>query len=462
MMTLQKNTGDLVSLDAEVFCLGALLMPGPHVHDILDRVASSDFSEPLHGRIFAIAADLIAQGKSASPVTVAPFLATDDAIKQLGGVGYLATLTGNAAVLIGVRDVATTVADMAKRRRLIAAGQEAADHAGDMTLSLDEAFALADGAINAAKGDHGGVDLIKPGQTARDILAEQGKPIWGVKSRNIPADVFPMPRPSELIIVAARPGMGKSAFASSYSLGAAQNGHGVLFVSLEMGDKQITTRMLSDLTFDGRTGVPAHLVRDNAVKSDDDFERLDHAIKQLDAMPLMIVDISDLTAGRLASIARRAKRQFEARGHDLDLIVVDYLQLMRGKGKGDNNRVQEVSEISRGLKLLAKDMGVAVVALSQLSRAVEQREDKRPRLSDLRESGSIEQDADNVLFLYRPEYYLAMAEPEQGTVDRMTWEDEMRRSAGVLEVIAAKLRNGRTGVNDAYFSGLYQAVRGLA
>ena len=451
----------LVSLEAEALCLGALLSTAVPPHVILDRVEADDFAEPLHGRIFSCAADLVAQNKTASPVTVAPFFTADEAMGQVGGVGYLASLTGNSAALVGAKDIAEQVADLAKRRRLVAAGQQAADHARDMAITPEEAFTLTDGAINAAKGERQGVDLIAPAATARAILEQQGKPIRGVVSANIPAHVFPLPRPSELVVLAARPAMGKSAFASSYSLGAAQNGHGVLFVSLEMDDHQITTRMLADLSFDGRDGVPTHLIRDNAVRRDDHFERLERATRELDSIPLTLVDTGNLSVPKLASIARRAKRGFAAKGQTLDLIVVDYLQLMTGARKGgDANRVQEVSEISRGLKLLAKDMGVAVMALSQLSRAVEQRDDKRPRLSDLRESGSIEQDADNVIFLYRPEYYLAMAEPEPGTPKRLPWEDEMARAAGVIEIIASKLRHGRTGISEARFSGMYQAVRG--
>lgn len=449
----------LVSLEAEATCLGALLT-GVVPHAIMDRVTADDFFEPVHARIFATAADLISQGKVATPVTVAPFLTNDPALAQIGGVGYLAQLTGNPASLLAARDIADQVADLAKRRRLALAGTAITDIAKDMTVTPDAAYTAADGAINAARGERQGVEIIAPADTARAILAEQGKPVRGVVSRNIPPSAFALPRPSDLVIVAARPAMGKSAFASSYALGAAQNGYGVLFVSLEMSHHQITTRMLADLSFDGREGVPAHLLRDNAVREDRHFARLDKAVAELDAMPLSIVDTASLSVGRLGGIARRAERRFAAKGKTLDLVIVDYLQLMAGQRS--DNRVQEVSEISRGLKLLAKDMGVAIVALSQLSRAVEQRTDKRPILSDLRESGSIEQDADSVFFLYRPEYYLAMCEPEPDTAKYAAWQGECERSAGVLEIIAAKLRHGQTGVSEARFSGLYQAVRGVA
>jgi replicative DNA helicase len=453
------------NIEAEAALLGAMMTVASLCDQVLDIVTADDFAEPLHGRIFAALAAVHASGKQPNPVTIAPLFTNDPAMTQLGGPGYLAELTAMPASIIGARQFAEQVADFARRRRLIegllAVVSDASDVGG---FTLPELLVEAENALAGAKGGQGAVEIVSPIDVANEIATSMGQPIEGVTNYLIEEANAALGklRAGNLVIVAGRPGMGKSAFATSYCLGAAINGHGVLFVSLEMSQEELTERMLADLCYDADAGqgIPFNMIRDRAVSSDRDWTRFDNARRMMAGLPFRMVATGNLTPARLAGLARQTARRFEAQGKTLDLIVVDYLQLMRAPGFKGSDRVAEVSEISRSLKLLAKDMGVPVMALSQLSRAVESRPDKRPQLSDLRESGSIEQDADAVCFLFRAEYYLDQLEPEKGDPARIEWEAKKREVENVIEIIAAKKRHGRTGVEEARFYGMYQAMRG--
>jgi replicative DNA helicase len=217
-------------------------------------------------------------------------------------------------------------------------------------------------------------------------------------------------------------------------------------------------RLAADLCFDGREGVPFEAIRDGRLDGAQKM-RVARAIARVEDAPFMVADYGSVSIGRLNMIVRRYKRRMAAAGRRLELVVVDYLQLVQPEGKGRSN-YEAVSEVSRGLKAIAKDHDLAVFALAQLSRAVEQREDKRPHLSDLRDSGQIEQDADAVLFLYRHEYYLRQAQPDEGDPRHGEWRRRLRDCEGALELILAKRRNGRTGKGQAVFWGGNQAVRG--
>jgi replicative DNA helicase len=249
--------------------------------------------------------------------------------------------------------------------------------------------------------------------------------------------------------------MGKTACALSYALGAAARGHGVLFVSIEMGAEQLAERMAADLCLDSR--IPYADIRDRRLTSQQRME-VCRARDRLAAMPLQVIDKGGLTIGRLRILVRRWCRRFEARGQKLELVIVDYLQLLRADRKMD--RYETVTEISKSLKEMAKDNNLAVFALSQLSREVEKRPDKRPQLSDLRESGQVEQDADAVLFFLRPEYYLRTEEPAPNDPKHAEWQVALDKCQGRIELIAAKRRNGQTGSRVADFLGQFQAVRG--
>jgi replicative DNA helicase len=260
-----------------------------------------------------------------------------------------------------------------------------------------------------------------------------------------------------LVVLAGRPGMGKTAVACGIAKGVAQEGEGVLFVSLEMKARELSQRVACDLCYTGRHGIPFDRIV-NATVSREELRYLARATSEAASLPLTIVDAGEVSMARLALSVRRHKRRFKAKGQDLKVVIIDYLQLLKAS-KNAKSPYERVSEISMGLKALAKDAGVCIIALAQLSRGVEQRDDKRPTLSDLRDSGQIEQDADAVMFLYREEYYLANKKPKKQ--DQLPeWERGMAECRDRIEFILAKRRNGRTGQRSGWYFSEYQAVRG--
>lgn len=463
-MTEQADQSPIANIEAEAALIGALMMANNLIDAAANRVTDNDFYEPLLGRVFRAIVDMHSMGKSVSPVTLAPLFRNDAAMSQLGGPGYLAQLTGYGAPIIGALDFADQIAMLAKKRRLVEnlTGVIQACHTDDRATP-EELMAEAETAIEESRGKNASAVLVDPGKVADAVAASMGQEVKGVLSPrlgDINRAIGKICR-ADLVIGAARPGMGKTAFANSYALGAAMAGYGVGYINMEMSDEQQVKRMLADLCYKSGQGVPYNLIRDQQIKHDDHFALFDDARRTLGALPLIMVNVPALTIARANSLARQMSRRFEANGKRLDLLVIDYLQLMSGSGRRrDANRVEEVSEISRGLKILAGEMQCGVLALSQLSRAVEARDDKRPRLNDLRESGSIEQDADTVFFLYRPEYYLDQSEPEPDTVKHDQWRQQRDACANVLEVIAGKKRHGRTGIFEGRFYGEFQAVRG--
>jgi replicative DNA helicase len=390
-------------------------------------------------------------------------------MKELGGPSYLAQLTGSGAAIIGARDFADQVYDLALLRALIGVGREMVETALDTSEDVDPKGQIeqAESALYRVAEEGGGEGTVKTFAQATRLavqMAEKalntGGGLSGVTTGldGVNAKTGGLHH-SDLVILAGRPGMGKTALATNIAYNAAQRlnrdledgiaieksaGAAVAFFSLEMSSDQLATRILAEAS-----GISGENLRMGKI-SQQDFRNLARAAAELESLPLYIDDTPGLTIAALRTRARRLKRQ---RG--IGLIVVDYLQLLQGSGKGSSgdNRVQEISEISRGLKTLAKELNVPVVALSQLSRAVEQREDKRPQLSDLRESGSIEQDADIVMFVYREEYYVQSREPKRGMDGDdakihdayAQWSQEMSRVEGMAELIVAKQRHGATG-----------------
>lgn len=456
-MAAANDTSDpLCNVELEGDFLGLLMLDNSHVDRAADILEPADFSEPLFQRLFEAILAQVAQGKPANPATLRPMFLDDPAIAELGGPSYLMHLTQNPAAWFTAGDAAQQIAELATRRRMREGLREAAHECAVMTTPTGDIVTMADAAV-AAKGQSD----VRQGSAAEalgELIDGLDRPVEGVECQHIPTfdELHGPMEPSQLIILAARPGMGKTAFAISYCLGAAQAGYGVLFVSLEMNQQQLAGRMAADLCFDGAE-IPYSAIRDRNLN---DFQkrRVVDAHSRMQSVPFSVIDAGSLTPGRLAMLARRHDRRFRARGHKLDLIVVDYLQLMR-PDSGTNKPYEAVSEVSRCLKMLAKDMNVPVLALAQLSREVEKRPDRRPQLSDLRDSGQIEQDADSVIFLLREEYYLRQAEPDQMSPKRAEWEAAMQTLGGQIEFILAKRRNGTTGNAFGAFHGAYQAVR---
>lgn len=450
----------IANVEAENVILAAAMIDTNMVDRLADIVSPEDFSDPLLSRMFRAARDSFAMGQPSNAVALNNMFKDDDAYKTAGGPALVANLTASTVAVIGAIDLAKQVADLAKRRRIAEGMADAMDMVADQSVNLSEVIDHVDGTMSAAAEQSSGITFTSGAGCIDAMLAQLDSKDRGAVCKIIPPmdDLLGGARRKQMIVLAARPGMGKTAVALSYSLGAAQNGHGVLYVSLEMSSAEIGARMAADLCFDGVGGVYyGDLVNQNLKERD--RHRISNARKMLADMPIEVVDASSLSVHRLNTMVRRYVRRFAAKGESLDLVVVDYLQLLSAtKGKG---AYETVSEISRALKAIAKEHDVAVLALAQLSREVEKRTGCRPQLSDLRDSGQIEQDADTVMFLLRAEYYLRKEEPEPLTADHMKWEKAMQDHAGKIEFICAKRRNGETGKAVGAFHGAYQAVRGL-
>lgn len=450
----------LTNYEAEADLIGGLLVNNSIASDIADLIAPADFALDLHARMFEVILNETARGRNITGVGLKSFFEDDDQLKAVGGVSYIARMTGNPACIMynAAFDTARLLSEIAERRRMQAGLKTSADACEDLTVPLGEIVAHADTAIAMDRGD--GIHQPTVGEAFDELLASYEQKATGVRCQVIPEidELLGPMRPKQLVVMAGRPGMGKTAVALSYCLGAAEAGHGILFVSLEMSSPELAARMASDLCFDGRQGVYYSNIRDGDL-TPGQMLMVRKAQAKAHQLPIQVVDAGSLTMGKLNRLVRRHARRMAADGYKLELVVVDYLQLLHPDRK-NASAYESVSEVSRGLKAMAKDNDVAVMALAQLSRSVESRTDKRPQLSDLRDSGQIEQDADAVLFLLRPEYYHKQAEPEKTDAKWQAWKSEMDEMQGVIEFILAKRRNGETGTASGAFHGSYQAVRG--
>lgn len=451
----------IAAIESEYALIAVLLYDSRRVDQVADILRAEDFCEPIHGRMFGIIVREFSAGNPLSALSIRTLLAGDPAYEALGGWEFLVGMTSINALLIDHRATARQIRDLAKRREFLASLADTITLGQDLNENLDGVVELAEAAVVAVTDLSQTVRQPTGAEAMRQLMKAAESPKRSINSGIIPSidELLGGMRPKQLIIGGGRPGMGKTAAALSYALGAAQNGHGVLFVSLEMGATELAARMAADLAFNGHSGVPyADINSDNPSRRA--FEAMQDAERMLADMPFQIIDAGGLTLAQLELRIRRYKRRFAAKGQSLDLVIVDYLQLLRTDDK-NRSAYEAVSEISRRLKAMAKDQDVAVFALAQLSRAVEQRADKKPVLSDLRESGQIEQDADAVLFFYRHAYYLRQALPasEDDPMYAATMA-EIQAIQGTIEFICGKRRNGVTGSRQGEFHGQYQAVRG--
>lgn len=455
----------LANIETEAALLGALMIDPRTIDQAADRLRIEDFAEPVHGRIFDAIVREHALGGRPTPITLRPLFVDDAAMKDLGGPGYLSQLTGSGAGLIGFRHFIDQILELSNRRRLTTVVDDVRVKAGDLNIPLATIVDEADAALVASierRDVSRTVSLassIDQAIARIDTIREGDGKVGATTGIDELDQLMGGFEPGQLVICAGRPGMGKTAVACSAALGLARQGHGVLFVSLEMRAEELGMRMVSDLCCE-RRGKWVDFDRIvNATTNKAEDEAMRRARQMAAEWPLEIEDTSAPTLARLTLAIRRAKRRMAARGQTLRVVIVDYLQLVHP----DNKRLsayEAVSEVSKGMKALAKDLEVAIVALAQLSRAVEQREDKRPQLSDLRDSGQIEQDADSVLFLYREEYYLARAKAKKGCEDDLN--EARTHASGKLTLICAKRRQGRVGDAECLYLAPYQAVRSLA
>ncbi len=457
------------NIEAEQQLLGAILTN----NDVFDRVAGvineTHFYDPVHARIYEIAAARIAKNALASPVTLKAFLEDDPGLKELGGANYLVRLAGAAISSFAARDYAQMIYDLAIRRKLMDLGRDISEkasrvevqsepreqivdaeqalyklaEAGQVNQGFQSFLSAVTDAVNIANAAYqreGGMSGVSTG------LKDMDKKLGGLHK-------------SDLLILAGRPSMGKTSLATNIAFNIAKaykrgmrpdgtegavDGGVVGFYSLEMSAEQLAARILSEAS-----EVPSEQIRRGDM-TETEFRRFVEAAKSLEACPLYIDDTPALPISQLAARARRLKRE-----HGLDVLIVDYLQLVRPATAKDS-RVNEVSEITQGLKAIAKELDIPVIALSQLSRQVENREDKRPQLSDLRESGSIEQDADVVMFVFREEYYKEREKPGDHEMEAMAkWQEEMERLHGRAEIVIGKQRHGPIGTVELSFEGQF-------
>jgi replicative DNA helicase len=461
------------NIEAEAALIGAILIDNQMV-DYVGDLSPEHFFEQLHGRIFERAKALINDGKTASPVSLKPYFEADEAIAELGGPGYLAKLTADGAGLIGARDFAKQIRDLALLRDLHLVGAELARSALDTSDEIDPAqrledaqerlFAIADTGQSSAK-----VQSIAQAVDAAiaEIEAEnrgEASPALRVKGQEAWNRGTGGMRGGQLIILAGRPAMGKSLEALKIATCAAETGYATDFFGLEMENGENALRCLSDLAFDVAQESPKAKSIEFMNLTAPERSKVARARQRLVNMPLNLYDESSLSVAQLSAKVRRSKRKWASQGQKLRLVVIDYLQLMTGDKSRDGNRTNEISSISRGLKKLARELDVTIIALSQLSRAVEQREDKRPVLSDLRESGSIEQDADIVVFAYREAYYLEASEPQGSKGGNSKWEDwkaDYEDCRDKMQLLFRKVRKGATSTQTLYISLDHQAIRDL-
>ena len=448
------------NIEAEQALIGSILVNNDIIDEISNIVNHENFYDPLHSKIYNLIENLHNKGMIANPITLKNSFENDAALSEIGGTEYLVKLTRFSSSVKQSIDYAKIVHEKFVKRELVQISETLSDEAVDETIdktgeniiqdtekslfdlaergtfhqsflkfnqALDQTIEMA---TNAMKSDSGIVGV----PTGLNDLDER---LGGLHR-------------SDLVIIAGRPSMGKTALATNIGYYAAKKilddnkKSSIAFFSLEMSSEQLSTRILSE-----QSRIKSNDIRRGKV-TEEEFNRLIETSRNIHDLPLYIDETPAITISTLSNRARRIKRLF-----GLDLIIVDYIQLMTTSSKRYDGRVQEISEITQGLKALAKELSVPVLALSQLSRAVEQRDDKKPQLSDLRESGSIEQDADVVMFVFREEYYLERKEPKLGTIEHGEWQAKMNEIIGSADIIIGKQRHGPTGNVQVQFEGIY-------
>ena len=457
------------NLEAEQALLGSILVNNDIIDEISAIINANTFYDPAHIKIYEVIESLNNKGMIANPITLKNFFEKDDMLTEVGGTEYLIKLTRFSASAKQSVDYAKVIHEMYLRRELV----QISDQLSTDTLNASYQEQNAENIIESTEKSL--FDLAERGSFSQSFLkfnqaldqtiematlamkSDQG--IVGVPTGLTDLDEkLGGLHKSDLVILAGRPGMGKTALATNIAYHAAQNlmarqeKSSIAFFSLEMSSEQLSTRILSE-----QARIKSDDIRRGKV-TESEINRYIETSRNIYNLPLYIDETPAITISTLSNRARRIKRLF-----GLSLIVVDYIQLMRApssNNRGDN-RVQEVSEITQGLKALAKELKVPVLALSQLSRAVESRDDKKPQLSDLRESGSIEQDADVVMFVYREAYYLENKQPKLGSIEHAEWQSKMNDVNGLADIILGKQRHGPTGTVKVEFEGIYTKFKDL-
>jgi replicative DNA helicase len=456
------------NIEAEQALLGSILVNNDIIDEISNIVKPNMFYDPAHIKIYELIENLNSKGMIANPITLKNFFEKENMLNDVGGTEYLVKITRFSGSTKQAVDYSKIIHEMYLRRELI----QISDNLSNDTL-------------NASSQDYDAEEIIETTEKSLFDLAERGSFSQSFLKFNqaldqtiqmatlamqndqgivgVPTGLTELDQKlgglhkSDLVILAGRPSMGKTALATNIAYNVAQNIYSrqekssVAFFSLEMSSEQLSTRILSE---------QAHIKSDDIRRgkvTEEEINRYIETSRNIYNLPLYIDETPAITISTLSNRARRIKRLF-----GLNLVVVDYIQLMRSNSNKNDNRVQEISEITQGLKALAKELSVPVLALSQLSRAVEQRDDKQPQLADLRESGSIEQDADVVMFVYREEYYLERKQPKLGSIEHAEWQSKMNDVNGLADIILGKQRHGPTGTIKVEFEGIYTKFKDLS
>ena len=448
------------NIEAEQTILGSILENNELFDEITDEINESHFHDAIHQKIYKIISNLISKGLLANPVTIKNFFNNNEELTEIGGVEYLLKLTKVSTTKNQIKHYSKLLSDLYIRRQLIKISEETLEDSKNKELEITGTNILENTERKLFEIAERG-EFQRSFVTFKDALKEtidmataaykNDQGIVGVPSGLTDLDDrLGGLHKQDLIIIAGRPSMGKTALATNIAFNAAENIQkqnkktSVAFFSLEMSSEQLSTRILSE-----QSRIKSNDIRRGKINQED-FEKFIEASKNLENLPLHIDDTPAITISALSNRARRLKRK-----QGLDLIVIDYIQLMKSSGYRNEGRVLEIAEITQGLKALAKELDVPVLALSQLSRQVEQREDKKPQLSDLRESGSIEQDADVVMFVFREQYYLEKQEPKLGTAEHVEWQEKMNQVHNQADIIIGKQRHGPTGLIKLEFESAF-------
>ena len=455
------------NIEAEQALIGSILVSNDIYDEISSIVDVKKFFDPIHAKIFSTIDMLIAKGLLANPITLKNYFENNEGLKELGGQEYLINITKFSTSAKQAIDYANIVHEMHVRRELIKISESVLNDASsnnEITSSGEEMIQNAEKSLfDLAERGHFNRSFLKFESALKQTI-EMAKSAYQSEEGivGVPTGLTDLDsrlgglHKQDLIIIAGRPSMGKTALATNIAFHAAKNiekkssKSTVAFFSLEMSSEQLSTRILSE-----QSRIKSNDIRRGKV-SESEFEKFIETSKNIFDLPLYIDETPAITIAAISNRSRRIKRLF-----GLELVVVDYIQLMRSSGKKEYNRVQEISEITQGLKALAKELDVPVLALSQLSRQVEQRDNKKPQLSDLRESGSIEQDADVVMFVYREAYYLENKEPTAGSIEHAEWRQKMDEVSRLAEIMISKQRHGPTGNVKVEFEAMYTKFKDL-
>ena len=454
------------NIEAEQAVIGSILVSNEIYDEVNVIIDSEKFFDPIHKKIYEIIQKLINKGLLANPITLKNHFENNEGLKELGGQEYLIKITKFSTSAKQAIDYSNIIHEMHLRRELIKISENVLNESStnEMTISGEEIIQNTEKFLfDLAERGHFSQSIMKFDNALKLTIDmarsayqnEEG--IVGVPTglTDLDSRLGGMHK-QDLIIIAGRPSMGKTALATNIAFHAAKNiekkgnKSTVAFFSLEMSSEQLSTRILSE-----QSRIKSNDIRRGKV-SEKEFEKFIETSKNIVDLPLYIDETPAITISALSNRARRIKRLF-----GLELVIVDYIQLMRSAGKKEYNRVQEISEITQGLKALAKELNVPVLALSQLSRAVEQRDDKKPQLADLRESGSIEQDADVVMFVFREAYYQERKEPNLGSIEHAEWQQKMNEISNLAEIMISKQRHGPTGNVKVEFEAMYTKFKDL-